>query len=62
VLDKLDRRMGIAVFGCHYGVNRMTVHFIKKNRDKIKECVKASATLRAKIFFVTHHDPFLKNL
>jgi hypothetical protein len=62
VLDKLDRRMRIAVVGCHYVVNRVTVHFIKKIRDKMKECVKASATSSAKIFFVSHHDPFLKKL
>jgi hypothetical protein len=41
-LDKLHRRMRIAVVGHHYGVNRVTVHFTKKSHDKITECVKAS--------------------
>jgi hypothetical protein len=30
VLNKLDTRMGNAAVGCHYGVNGLTVHFIRK--------------------------------
>jgi hypothetical protein len=56
VLDKLDRRMRIAVVGRHYGVNRVTVHFIKKSQEK------ASVTSRAKISLVSHHDPYLEKL
>jgi hypothetical protein len=60
VLDKLDRRMRFAVVGRHYGVSRVTVQFIKKSQDKIKECVKTSVISSAKISFVSYHDPFLK--
>jgi len=62
VLDKLDRRMRIAVVGCDYGVSRVTFQFIKKSQDKIKECVKASVISSAKISFVSYHDPVPKKL
>lgn len=62
MLDKLGRKMRIAVVGHDYGVSRVTFQFIKKSQDKIKECVKASVTSSAKISFVSYHDPFLKKL
>jgi len=43
-------------------VSRVTVQFIKKSQDKIKECVKTSVTSGAKISFVSYLDPFLKKL
>lgn len=54
MLDKLDRRMRIAVVGRHYGVSRVTVQFVKTRSRNV--------TSSAKISFVSYHDPFLKKL
>jgi hypothetical protein len=62
LLDKLDRRMRIAVVECHYFVNRVTIHFIKKSQDRIREYVKACVPSGANTFFVNHHDHILKKI
>lgn len=62
MLDKLDRRMRIAVVGRRYGVKRVTIQFLKKCQHKIKECVKTSVSSSAKVSFVSYRDPFLKKL
>lgn len=40
--------MSIAVVGQHFSVNK-SVCFIKKSEGKIRECIKASATLNVNI-------------
>jgi len=35
VLDKLDTGLNIAVVRHHYGVNKSTIRYIRKNRDKM---------------------------
>jgi hypothetical protein len=41
--NKVDRGMSSSVLGCHYGVKESTVCFTKKNEDKIRRSVTASA-------------------
>jgi hypothetical protein len=38
----------------HYGVNKSMIHFTKKNEDKIRASIKASAPLNAQISCIHH--------
>jgi transposase-like protein len=44
-----DRGISIAAVCCHYGVNESTLYLIKKDEDKIKGSVTASAPLSMNI-------------
>lgn len=55
----LNMGMTTAVVGCHYGVNKLTLSFMKTHEENIKGSVKASAPLSVKLC-VTHCAPFLE--
>jgi len=55
----VDRGLSISLHGCYYGVKESAVCFTKKNEDKIKRSVTASAPC-AKISCVSYNDAFLK--
>jgi len=40
---KLDRRMSIAVVGCHYDKNKLAGHFM--NKEKIRKSIKTTASV-----------------
>ena len=52
----------MAVAGCHYGINKSTSFLFKKNKDEIRGSIKASSQQSAKIYQVSHCDPFLKKM
>jgi hypothetical protein len=62
VLDKVSSGLRIGAVGRHYGVNELTIRFIKKDEDSIRGGVKASAPSIAKISYVRRHDTFLEKL
>lgn len=43
VLDKLNIGMSIAVVRHHYGVNKSTIRYIRKNKDKMWRGIMVSA-------------------
>ena len=50
-LDNLEKKASIAVVGCRYVLNGMTIRFFKKNEGSITDSVKASDQSSVKIFF-----------
>jgi hypothetical protein len=51
-----DRGISIAGVRRRYGVNESTIHFVRKNADKISRIINPSAPMRAKISFVIRRD------
>lgn len=49
VLDKLNREMKTAAVKCHYGVNKVKIHSINKNKDYIRGSIKAIGPMSVKI-------------
>jgi hypothetical protein len=62
VLNKLDRRISIVVVRCHCGVNKLEIFFIKKNEDKFRRSIRASAPSSVKISAVSHCNPFSERM
>ena len=60
MLDKLDRWLRIGVVRRHYDVNEMTIHFMKRDKDRICGSVKASAAASEKLPYVRRYDTFRK--
>ena len=52
----MDRGISIAGVRHHYGVNESTIHFVRKNADKISIIINPSVPLTAKISFVICRD------
>jgi hypothetical protein len=52
----MDRGISIAGVRRHYGVNESTIHFVRKNADKISRIINPSAPLGAKSSFVIRRD------
>ena len=46
MLDKLDRWLRTGVFRRHYDVNEITIRYIKKDKDRIRWSIKASAAIK----------------
>ena len=44
----------------HYDVNEMTIHFMKRDKDRICGSVKASAAASEKLPYVRRYDTFRK--
>ena len=49
VSDKFEWEMCVVMVRHHYDVNELTYHFIKKNKEKLRGVLKASAPLNAKV-------------
>jgi hypothetical protein len=56
-----SREMNTAAAGYHCGTRKWTIHFIQKSEDRIIRSVKASATMRAKVYVNCCH-PFLRKI
>jgi len=54
--EQTDRGISVAGVRRHYGINDSTIHFVRKNANKISRIIKSSAALRAKISFVIRLD------
>ena len=58
----MDKRISMAVVGCHCGINKPSSFLLTKNKDEIRGSIKASTQQSAKIYQVSHCDPFLKKM
>ena len=62
MLCKWKRRISTAMVRCHSSVNDLLVPLLKKNEEKIRRNIKASAPTNAKISCVSWQDAFAEKV
>jgi hypothetical protein len=58
----ISLKIKIATAGCHYGLNKLMIHFTNENKGKIRETVKASTSSSVKTSGVRSPDIFLNKI
>lgn len=58
----MDEGMSISAIRCQYGTCGSMMQFIKRNKGKLRESIRVSASSDVEISCVSHHDPFLQGM